>query len=105
MRREHSFKQGNTRPLRVQLTDGGKPLTNLADALNVTFTMASRTGVRITGPATIIDATKAIVEYRWGTTDLDVPDIYKGEFTVTYSSGPTTFPDDGWLKVTILGAV
>lgn len=80
------LKQHDTKPLEATLTQkGGRPI-DLSGA-TVKFLMKQNPpgSTTITGTCTLVNATKGIVRYSWGGSDLNTPGTYKVEFEITFA--------------------
>ena len=86
-----TFTSGNTKPyfsIKVvnDLTNAAVDLSGATVALY--FREANARTAKVSGAScTVTDAPNGLVEYRWASTDLDVPGIYQADFRVTHSDG------------------
>lgn len=102
------LKKGDQKPeVEVQLLqadgNGGREPVDLQGG-DVKFYVAFPDGgeLLIDGEdVTITDAVNGKVRYQWTSGDVDRSGVFKGEFVVTFSDGDLTFPNDGFLPVTI----
>lgn len=100
------FKRGDMLPvLRATLVDTEGSAVSLAGC-TVKFFMSDNytKAMKVDGgTATIISpATGGIVEYAWGTADLNTTGDFRGEFEITYDSGEKrTAPSSGYIPITI----
>lgn len=102
------IKQGDTSPSLVAtlLSSSREPaaLTGATVQFHMRGSRASATP--ITGEATIVDPTAGQVRYDWATGDTATAGDYIAEFEVTYLDGAIeTFPNDGYMDVTIQEAI
>lgn len=86
-----TFYQGNTRPFfAVQIRNNRThALVNLTGATVVFyFRHSDGRAAKVSGAAAVVtDALNGKTEYRWGSSDLDVPGTYNAEFRVTHTDG------------------
>jgi hypothetical protein len=98
------WKQHDTAPAIIsQLTDSASVPVDLTGA-TVKFHMKAQGAgtLKINAAATVADASSGYVEYQPVTADTDTAGDYQAEWEVVYSSGnKQTFPDPGYLTVTI----
>jgi hypothetical protein len=96
------IKEGNLTPEITSTLKDQDGVVNLTGAA-VRFHMRNReTGaVKVDAAATIVSPTAGTVKYTWTGTDTDTPGNYDGEWEVTISAKPTTFPSDGYDKIRI----
>lgn len=101
------IKEGDTSPsIQYALT----PTSVVLTGASVVFSMRDRaTGtIKVNRQAaTIVTATVTpTVQYDWVTADTDTAGTYEAEFEVTYADTTVeTFPNDGFITVTITGDV
>jgi hypothetical protein len=98
------MKQGDLQPpLSVSLTDDTGNVVDVTTALSVKFRMApSITHVELfSRDATIDDGANGQFSYLWQAGDTDTAGTFYGEFVVTWSTGPQTFPVSGYLTIVI----
>jgi len=100
------IKQNDRRPkLQVQLQNSdGTPL-DLTSSANTKFTMKKQgAATKLDNQvAAVTDAANGLVEYEWQAGDTDTLGTYRGEFTVTWTTGVTqTFPEDDYIKVVVI---
>lgn len=86
-----TFTQSDQRPyfavvLKNSLTNAAVNLTGATAVFYMKHQRAKAAKVSAAA-AVITDATNGLVEYRWASTDLDVPGIYDAEFRITHSDG------------------
>lgn len=104
-----TLKKGDTRPeLSITITD--EATGNALDLTGATakFYMDGEDGTaKVNGAtATIYDAANGKVKYSWQTADVDSAGRYLAEFEITLAGGGiVTFPQDGYIEITILGAL
>lgn len=98
------LKQKDRLPkLRATLMDGNGPINLTGATVKVWFRLkAGGEGSERSGNCTIIDPENGVVEYAWAAGDTDVPGDYYVEFVVTITGMTMTFPNDGYLSMTIL---
>lgn len=90
-----SIKAGaRRRPLRVQLTEAGAPLTGLA---SVTVRMRDSAGLTVLEAAmTVVDDATGLWGYAWADGDTDVPGNYALEFHLVDDAAlPDVIPERG----------
>lgn len=107
---EWYMKVGDTNPsIAIAVIDKSTGLAkNLAGATAV-FSMrleGSSTPKVNASAADVYDEANGKVRYDWAGSDTDTAGVYEGEFVVTLSGGGVvTFPQDGYIKITILDDV
>jgi hypothetical protein len=105
-----TIKQNDLSPaIRTQLLDGNGDAVDITGNLGLTFHMRLAVDpftVVIDEAATVVDAATGTVSYEWVSGDTANAGTYDAEFQVVYSdSKPETFPNDGYIKVTILAEI
>ena len=100
------MKQNDTSPsIKVTCYDTDDTAIDLTGALSVRFHMRLKSdlSVKVDADGSVIVATDGTIKYDWSAGDTDTAGIYEAEFEVTYAdSSVETFPNDGYITVTIL---
>lgn len=99
---EFTIKRGNTSPaIRRTLSDSSGPVT--LTGATVTFKMADSEGVLVVeSEADVTDAENGEVTYDWVSEDTAEAGVFFGEFQVVYADQTEeTFPNEGYIKITI----
>lgn len=74
----------------------------LVDASSPVFYLRGPAGLLINGVAAVIEnAAAGIIRYDWAANDTADPGTYLGWFKVTIGGLPISFPNDGFIVVTI----
>lgn len=102
---DFDIKRNDTQPFpRAVLGYDDGSEANLSAATSVKFIMrACKTGaLKVSAPATIVDAAGGVVEYQWETGDTDTAGKYDYEWEVTWATGRIqTFPGEGYGVINI----
>lgn len=101
------IKQGDTLPtLDVTLVQANRKPLSLVGATGVTFRMRNSAGEAvIESPATIVDASKGKVCYRWGSTDTAEAGRYEAEFQVDFDGETQTIPNTDYIDISIVAVL
>lgn len=97
------IKQNDRLPsLEATLSAEGSELPDL-DGVVVYFVMKNpKTGlVKLRKLATVVDAAEKTVRYDWEAGDTDTSGTFYGEFEVQFDGKPWTFPNPGYIPITI----
>jgi len=100
------IKRGDLKPrLEVILTDSlGNPLPGgIPEGATVLFHMRlpDSAVLKVNAAAVVDDAPGAAVAYNWAVGDTDTEGDYLGEFEVTDSASPMTFPNSRNLVISV----
>lgn len=95
----YTKRRDTAKYLRVTLIGSSQPLDPGATC---TFLMRNASGtVVVNAPAVIVDFNQRIVEYRWAPADVQTVGVFDAEFFVSQLGVLQTFPDKGFITVTI----
>lgn len=87
--------------LRATLSDANGPVDLTGATVKVWWRLQSG-GTEKSGTCTIVDAANGVVEYAWAAGDTDTAGDYYVEFVATFGIATMTFPNDGYLTMSIL---
>jgi hypothetical protein len=108
---KHQWKRGDVLPaIRRTLAYSDGSVQQLTGAHvrfimypSINHTRKAESGTPIIGVATIVDVDAGTVEYEPTSQDTATAGLYFGEFEVVTAAGKrVTFPNDGYVEVTIL---
>lgn len=100
------LKAGDTQPnLRIQLLQDGetRDLENWVPRVRVRNTQTDE--VVVSSSANIADAKNGIIEYNWTSGDTSEAALYEAEVTIEKSGEAITFPNDGYVDITIVPVI
>jgi hypothetical protein len=107
---EFFMKQNDTAPslaIKVINKSDGLPLDLTGASAVFSMRLEGETTPKVDGSsADVYDEAGGRVRYDWAAADTDTVGVYEGEFEVTLlGGGIVTFPQDGYIKITILEEV